>query len=657
MKKTLALLLAGLMLISLVACKSDDNSKTTTTAAVTTPAATTTKKPSVPKDPAFTGEINTDKWEVESGVDYSKYEFLGRGEELLKDVAENYKGYSVTYTMDGRSTNAGALNSVINVMADYKVDKANKKLTVNIDTIDVRVQFDYTSLKSKSGNFIVVSFTTNLPTMFMASIGANRNLRGEICQEGILPEGKNGTYTGHVKLTVPYVNEGRYYLNLSIDSGNAGYPFMTSIPIDIEKGEFSDNPYKLLYAGDWDLIKKKEYQANLTKLFYNSYARLYARWGTGSEPKTITFVADKNYDGVAYASGTQVVVSVDYANSNPKDLGFFSHEITHSVQQYGNKMKYGDTAWWTENLANYGGFRYFHWSDAEYIQLYQATDTSLQDWGYQAYGNNKWFFSYMDARYPTSKNEDGTWNYGLIDSINFLIKNHRGAQLTDDPYDPSTPFNQTVKKITGFDCMEDLRKYYVQELKTGTWDFKGFGGWPDNFITENVPGAENPIYPVITDPLHGDKTAPAMDAITGSDNLALDTEIWGSSGNLVRLQANRIIDGKTNTTWKSNSIINNYYSLDGCDHWVCIDLGELKTFDTYTLISGDEKSPVVEWGLFVSTDRREWTAVDYQNKNTNASASYNIGEQTARYVLLRVYTASKSGNDLAIAELGLYKKG
>ena len=38
MKKTLALLLAGLMLISLVACKSDDNSKTTTTAAVTTPA-------------------------------------------------------------------------------------------------------------------------------------------------------------------------------------------------------------------------------------------------------------------------------------------------------------------------------------------------------------------------------------------------------------------------------------------------------------------------------------------------------------------------------------------------------------------------------------------------------------------------------------------
>ena len=151
MKKTLALILSGLMLTSFVSCKSgDQNQSTTTTATVTTSAVTTNKQPSQPKDPAFTGDKNTDKWEVESGVDYSKYEFLGRGEELLKDIAEKYDGYSVTYSMNGRNTNAGALNSVINVMADYTVDKTNKKLTVDIDTINVRVQFDYTSLKSKS---------------------------------------------------------------------------------------------------------------------------------------------------------------------------------------------------------------------------------------------------------------------------------------------------------------------------------------------------------------------------------------------------------------------------------------------------------------------------------------------------------------------------
>ena len=147
-----------------------------------------------------------------------------------------------------------------------------------------------------------------------------------------------------------------------------------------------------------------------------------------------------------------------------------------------------------------------------------------------------------------------------------------------------------------------------------------------------------------------------MDAIVDDNNLMLGADLWGSSGNVVRLEADRIFDGKTKTVWQSNQLINNYYALDGCDHWVCIDLGELKTFNIYTLISGNENSPVVEWGLFVSVDRREWIAVDYQKNNTNASASYEIGEQTARYILLRVYKASKSGNELSISELGLYNK-
>ena len=72
-------------------------------------------------------------------------------------------------------------------------------------------------------------------------------------------------------------------------------------------------------------------------------------------------------------------------------------------------------------MANYGGFRYFHWSNPKYVQIYEATDTSLQDWGYQQYRNNKWFFAYMDSKYPTRKNADGTLKLGLIDSINKLI--------------------------------------------------------------------------------------------------------------------------------------------------------------------------------------------------------------------------------------------
>ena len=261
----------------------------------------------------------------------------------------------------------------------------------------------------------------------------------------------------------------------------------------------SPSKYDILFTGDWNDVTVDGYLEELTKLFYNSYPRLYQRWGNGTEPTTITFKADKNYSGVAYCQGTTVCVSTKYANSHPTDIGFFSHEITHSVQQYSGKLNYGDdVAWWTENMANYGGFRYFHWSNPKYVQVYEATDETLQDWGYEQYGNNKWFFAYMDSRYPTRKNADGTLKYGLIDSINKLIKdNNTGKTYTDDPYDTTTPFNNVVKQITGYDCIESLRKKYVEELKAGTWTFKGFANYEDNWVTENIDGIANPEYPMV----------------------------------------------------------------------------------------------------------------------------------------------------------------
>ena len=64
------------------------------------------------------------------------------------------------------------------------------------------------------------------------------------------------------------------------------------------------------------------------------------------------------------------------------------------------------------------------------FQIYEATDTSLLGiGGYQQYRNNKWFFAYMDSKYPTRKNADGTLKLGLIDSINKLIKdNNTGSR-------------------------------------------------------------------------------------------------------------------------------------------------------------------------------------------------------------------------------------
>lgn len=651
MKKWLSILLVALLIGSASACSNTSDDPDTTDAATTT--AFNTTAPTTPIDPGiytptlddsvnFTGTVNPDPFVVEEGVDYTKYNFLGRGEELVASVEKTYADYTVSYTLNGRKTTANALYSLVNLMADYELDTSAKTLVVKIDTIDVRVRCDYSEITAASGDFVVIGFTTNLPTKFVVSIGEKGSTRGEVSQDDITPTGKKGIYTAKFKMTVPYVEAGQYYLNFSIDSGNAGYPYLMSVPFTITEGEHFNSDYKLIFAGDWDLVTAEGYQESLVRLFYNSYPRLYARWGDGSEPKTITFHADKGYDGVAYAQGTKVVVSVDYANSNPWDLGFFSHEITHSVQQYNNKLNYGGDAWWTENLANYGGFRYFHWSSAEYVQVYQATDTSLQDWGYQAYGNNKWFFAYMDSRYPTTQNEDGTWNYGLIDSINRLIKSNTGTQLNDDPYDTTSRFNQTVKAVTGLDCIESVRLQFVQELKDGTWNFTGFGDYIDNFITEDLPGVENPDYPEATAPIHGDKTANAQAAVTDGNNLCQNATVHSVSGQVNASEAGAmLIDGNAATKWCSTGTNNPTYCLDGTVHWIVIDLGEKKSFNTYSILNTKSKEAgygnMVEWEVLISDDAKNWTSVDYQPSCDQNSASFNIGEQSARYILLRVY--------------------
>ena len=357
----------------------------------------------------------------------------------------------------------------------------------------------------------------------------------------------------------------------------------------------SPSKYDILFTGDWNDVTVDGYLEELTKLFYNSYPRLYQRWGNGTEPTTITFKADKNYSGVAYCQGTTVCVSTKYANSHPTDIGFFSHEITHSVQQYSGKLNYGDdVAWWTENMANYGGFRYFHWSNPKYVQVYEATDETLQDWGYEQYGNNKWFFAYMDSRYPTRKNADETLKYGLIDSINKLIKdNNTGKTYTDDPYDTTTPFNNVVKQITGYDCIESLRKKYVEELKAGTWTFKGFANYEDNWVTENIDGIANPEYPMVGEKIHGNKTAAQLNnTVSDGTNLCLNGKVYECSGYTNDNEsADKLIDGKLDTKWcaTSSNVTSGEYSLNGVKHWVKIDLGKEQEFNTYTIYNTKSK--------------------------------------------------------------------
>lgn len=419
-----------------------------------------------------------------------------------------------------------------------------------------------------------------------------------------------------------------------------------------------ENEFEAIFTGDWDKVTATNYKKNLKDLFYQVYPRQYTRWGTGSEPKRMFIVADKGYDGVAYTMGNSIVISVDWMNSNPVGIGYFSHELTHAAQQYGNVTSSG-SAWWVENMANYGGFRYYHWATEDNVQVYQASDTSLQDWGYQAYGNNKWFFAYMDAKYPTTKSSDGTVKLGLIDSINNMLKTNKGTKYDDNPKDTSTPWSKLVYQITGYDCIESLRLKYVEELKNGTWAFTGFRYYQDNWITEGIAGVDNPTYPMIGSKTHGSKKAAKLDtAVTSGTNLCSGASILHTSGQTnVNEAAEKLIDGNLDTKWCSRS--SSESTFNGVIHSVKIDLGSKKTFNTYTIYNTQSKENFAnasEWEILVSEDGKTWTSVDYQNNNNNSVSSYNIGTQTARYVQIKIFNPGDSAGTIRLYEFQLYNK-
>lgn len=417
-----------------------------------------------------------------------------------------------------------------------------------------------------------------------------------------------------------------------------------------------ENEFEAIFTGDWDQVTATNYKKNLTDLFYAVYPRQYARWGTGSEPKRMFITADKSYDGVAYTLGNSIVISVDWMNANPVGIGYFSHELTHAAQQYGNVTSSGP-AWWVENMANYGGFRYYHWATEDNVQVYQASDTSLQDWGYEAYGNNKWFFAYMDAKYPTTKAADGTVTLGLIDSINNMLKSNKGTQYDDNPYDTTTAWNKLVYQITGYDCIESLRLRYVEELKNGTWAFTGFRDYQDNWITEGIPGLDDPVYPMIGEKTHGTTVAAKLaNPITSGTNLCIGATILHTSGQTnVNEAAEKLIDGDLTTKWCSKS--SSESTFNGVVHSVKIDLGSKKTFNTYTLYntqSQENYGNTSEWEILISNDGKNWTSVDYQVNNNNAISSYNIGTQTARYVHIKVFNPGDSVGTVRLYEFQLY---
>ena len=697
MKKALVLIMILLVAICVVACGSSKPAETTAavTTVATTPAqtegtvpATTTQTtvdtpdaPVVTTAPAgekvetedYTAILNDEEW-VKSEVDTSKFDIFGTGATAVSQINSKYNGYKKTYTIvneTGETVEAAAndVKKLDIVGAIVTADKTAKTAAIEVHSVDLKIQSSWKHVTAKAGSYLMFKFTSNIPLEFATTVTAKEGGSSSSAaykQDNITTTGSDGEYTGIAKCTVPYASGSTMYINICLD-GAAPQPVL-SIPVVITPMKYQSE-FKLMFQGDWELIKREDYLSDLIDLFYNVYPRLYARFGQGdaSVPRTITFMADKNYEGVAYCAGTLVCVATDYANSSPMDIGFFAHEITHSVQQYGGKLAYNDSSsykdpetgkvytvktWYTEFMADLGRFRYFHWGySSRFCKFYSMSDPAIRDFGYESYGQHNIFAAYLDDRYGTTKNDDGTLNLGVVDALNKLIK-ETNVLLYDNPYDPNTPFNQTVKAVTGLDCLEDVRLQFVKELDEGTWAFKGYANYGDNFLTEDIPNIPNPEYPMNEPVAKGDKTAPVLETpITEGTNLLTGaTLIATSSKGGTRNPVANLYDGDLTTMFQGATVTDDYkYELGGYKHEFVFDLGSTKTFDTYTIVnagsrSNNKNNNTSEWEIFVSEDGKTWTSVDYQTGNKADIASVTVGDTSARYVKLRIFNTDSGAN-------------
>ena len=397
---------------------------------------------------------------------------------------------------------------------------------------------------------------------------------------------------------------------------------------------------EIRFTGEWNQIKDKNYQKKLENLFYEYYPRILKRWGTENTHRVIYFKAG-NFDFFAGASGNEIGINIDGANTSPEDIGYFAHELAHIVQGYNVDMN-----WFCEGMASYAGFRYFHWQHNDTLQPLYSKSQRIQTWTtYAPYGDCVPFFVYMDDKFPIYQ-KDGKKVLGLIDSIDQAAKN-KTVRNVWNPDDPDTDLNRLVYKVTGgqYSTIEALRNQYLRECADGTWTFSGFADFKDNFLTQDVAGVNN-TQQIAVKPISHASSAKNLSSLSLKENIFTGAKVVRSSGYIHDGEKDSfLVDGNTGSKWcaRSGNVKDNTYAAHGAQHYILLDLGSEKNFDSYILHNTRSSEPsernAVSWELLVSSDGKNFTSWDYQNGKNIDLGRFTPGSTSARYILMLVYEA------------------
>lgn len=97
-----------------------------------------------------------------------------------------------------------------------------------------------------------------------------------------------------------------------------------------------------------------------------------------SPPNNFRIRFDPNYNGAAYAAGTEIVGGVQYYTNHQDDVGSMIHEMTHVIQSYRTAP-----SWLTEGIADW--IRYYKYEPARMPPKPRSSDSYTMGYGVTAY--------------------------------------------------------------------------------------------------------------------------------------------------------------------------------------------------------------------------------------------------------------------------------
>jgi len=171
--------------------------------------------------------------------------------------------------------------------------------------------------------------------------------------------------------------------------------------------------YTLIYIN-----KDEKFSPEIGEKLKNTFFEVYpgmAKEYNKKTAKTVKFVIDPAYDGVAATSNGKVVFNPRWFDRLPGDIDVVTHEVMHIVQDYGRTPG----PWWiTEGIADYVRYKYGVDNAGAGWSLPEVTDKQNYDNSYRVTARffawivknkNKNFIKKMDVVMRKHTYNDETW--------------------------------------------------------------------------------------------------------------------------------------------------------------------------------------------------------------------------------------------------------